>query len=117
MSLETDLVALLRTVCPRVSPDVATLNTPLPLITYQHIGGSPLRYLDGTASDQRHAIIQVNVWDKTRANCLGLIRQVEDVLSTADTINAQPDGEVFGQAAEDIKLYGISQDFSIHAAR
>ena len=117
MSLEVELVALLRTVCPRVSPDVATLNTPLPMITYQHIGGSPLRYLDGSASDKRHAIIQINVWDTTRANCLSLIRQVEDVLSIAQTINAEPSGEVIGQAAEDLKLYGISQDFSIHAAR
>jgi hypothetical protein len=117
VSLEVTLVSLLKQLCPNVSPDVAKLKTPLPLVTYLHVGGTPLRYVDGTAADKRHALVQVNVWHNTRAECLGLARQIEDLLAGTTLFDATPEGEVQGQSEPDLRLYGLSQDFSIHAAR
>lgn len=117
MSIETNLVALLKTVCPRVSPDVAALSTPRPFITYQHIGGTPLRYMDNTPTDLRHAVIQVAFWGDTRAQCLDLARQTEELLCGASVFVAEPVGELLGTADEDLKLYGHSQDFSIAGPR
>jgi hypothetical protein len=117
VSLETVLVALARTVCPRVSPDAAVSSADVPYITYVHVGGQALRYVDNTASDKRHAVMQLTVWHTTRAACLDLIRQLEEVLCGTTAFVAEPQGEIVGQAEPDLKLYGISQDFSIVAAR
>ncbi len=117
MSLETTLVALARTVCPRVSPDAAVVGVEVPYITYLHVGGTPLRYVDNTASDKRHAVMQMTVWHTTRAECLALIRQLEEVLCGTAAFVADPQGEINGQSEPELKLYGISQDFSIVAPR
>jgi hypothetical protein len=117
VSLEATLVALARTVCPRVSPDLMPFGSPVPYITYVHVGGTPLRYMDNTASDKRHAVMQLTVWHTTRAECLQLVRQLEDVLCGTAAFVADPQGEINGQSEPDLKLYGISQDFSIVAPR
>lgn len=120
MTIEADLVTALRTVCPRVSPDVAEFGTVRPYITWQFIGGQTLRALNGVPFDKRHTLLQVNVWSQSRAEALTLMRQVETVLcDTAQPFTARPEAEPVSDVADDIEpmLYSSVQDFSIHASR
>lgn len=121
MTMEADLATLLRTVCPRVAPDVAEIGTARPYITYQGIGGDAWRYQDNTAADRRHSVMQVSVWSETRAEALVLIRAVETALCAATVFTATPyDSEprwTSDQVPPDIRLYGCIQDFEIVSLR
>ena len=86
MSMETDLVALLKTVCARTFPDVAPAGTATPYITWQALGGEAMRYGDGTAPDKRNTLIQVSVWSKTRSEALSIVHQVDDAKGDSDLI-------------------------------
>ncbi len=46
MSIEADLVGLLKGVCPRSFGDEAPLATPKPYVVYQFIGGMTLQALN-----------------------------------------------------------------------
>jgi hypothetical protein len=115
--MESDLSALLKTVCPRSFPDVAPVNTPMPYVTFQHVGGPALRYYDNTPMDKRHSAMQINVWAKTRAECLLIARQIEDAMCSASVFNARPESEPIGNPEPDFARYGTVQDFTILAAR
>ncbi len=119
MSLQADLVALLKVRCPRVFTDVASLNTPRPYVTFQFIGGRSLRWLDGAASDKRQTRVQVNVWADTRAACTTLIQQIEDDLAAATDFHATVESEPINTVETDIEptRYGATQDFLIYSAR
>ena len=109
--------SLLKTLCPRTFPDFAPIDTLRPYVTYQHIGGPALRYVDNTAADKRHSLIQINVWADSRAGALVLARQIEDALCSATAFVAGPESEPLGQAEPDFDRYGTVQDFSILAPR
>jgi len=121
MTMEADLTALLKALCPRVFPDFAPAGTPAPYITYQGIGGRPLRWLDGTAADKRQTLMQVNVWTASRLEALALIRQVEAAICDVGTapFMGQPESEPISNAEEDLTppLYGCLQDFRIISTR
>jgi hypothetical protein len=80
MSMEADLVTLLKTVCPRVFPDVAPANTAKPFVTWQPLGGESLRFLNNEAPDKRNTYLQVSVYSTTRLESLNLIRAAEEAL-------------------------------------
>jgi hypothetical protein len=115
--MESDLVAVLVTACPRVYPDVAPQGAAVPYITYQHIGGQPLRYVNNAAADKRHSMAQVNTWAATRAEALALCRAIEDALCAASAFTARPDSEPIGDVDDDTDRRGCLQDFSIWSAR
>lgn len=117
MSLETELVARLQTVCPRVFPDVAPLDTERPYITWQQIGGDAPVYVEAVALNQRNAFVQVNCWADTRAQANALSQQVEQALVTATTMQAQPQSALIAAHDEDTDRRGAQQDFSIWALR
>ena len=117
MSMETDLVTLLKTICIRTHPDIAPANTATPYITWQGIGGESLRNLDNTASDKRNTLMQVNVWSKTRLEALTLIRQIEDAICASAAFVGKPQGEPMSTYEPDTLLYGCMQRFDIWAAR
>lgn len=117
MSMESDLTALLKGLCPRVYPDVAPISTVRPYVTYQAIGGRSLRWLNGQPADKRHTMVQINVWSDTRLGALQLVRSIEDALCGATVFNAQPDSEPVSEHEPDLDLYGSRQDFSIYSAR
>lgn len=119
MSLETTLVALMQVWCPRVYPGSAPLNTPRPFVTWEHIGGDPLRYLDGTAAAQRHALVQVNVWAASKAEAWDLALNLETALTSSLALNARPTGAARGRTEQDVEpwLYGAEQDFEILGTR
>lgn len=117
MTMESDLVTLLQVRCPRVHPLVAPLSTTRPYITWQHIGGRPLRYTENTAANKRHSMVQLNVWAATMLDAMTLIRQLEDDLCASTAFEAVPDSEPIGQEHVDFETYGAQQDFSIFATR
>src|SRR5574343_1379892 len=77
MSMESDLSTLLKTICPRVYPDLAPVGTVTPYVTWQAIGGTAIRFGDGSAPDKRNTLMQINVWSKTRLEALTMIRSGE----------------------------------------
>lgn len=119
MSLETNFVALLQVWCPRVHPGSAPLNTPRPFVTWEHIGGDPLRYIDGTAADKRHALLQVNVWAATKAEAWDLALNIETALTSTIGFSARPISAARGRTEQDVEpwLYGAEQEFEILGTR
>lgn len=118
--MEAVLVAILKVRCPRVHPDVAPLGTARPYVTYQAIGGMAWRYLDNTAANKRHTLVQIDVHADTRLAASALIRQIEDDLCAATTLTARPVGEARSSSVEfenGSRLHGSSQDFDLWVAR
>jgi len=117
MTLESSLVTALKTVCPRVYPDLAPINTATPYVTWQGIGGASIRFIDNAAGDKRNVLVQVNVWSTTRAEALSLARAIEDALCAAADMQADPMGEPISIYEDETQLYGCHQRISIWATR
>ena len=117
MSVEQQLFDALKVLCPRTFPDFAPVSTPRPYITFQHVGGQSLRYIDNTAANIRHSEIQINTWGDTRLSTMTLARQIEDALCASTAFQATPNGEPVGDFDADIPVYGTRQDWNIFAPR
>lgn len=117
MSLETDLTTVLRTLCPRVFPDVAPFGTQQPYVTWQQIGGPALTYVEGALPDQRGALIQINVWDDRRMDANALALQIEAALVAAPQFQAQARSAFSASFDDDNDARGTLQDFEIWAPR
>lgn len=117
MSMESNLATLLKGVCVRTYPDLAPPNTATPYVTWQGLGGKSARFLDNSAADKRHTLMQISVWSKTRLEALTLIRQAEDALCASATFYAGPQGEPLSTYEADTQLYGCIQRFEIWATR
>lgn len=119
MSLETDLVTALQAQCARVYPGDAPLNTPRPFVTWEHIGGDPLRYIDGSAAAQRQALVQIDVWATTKAEAWTLALAIETALAATSVFTARPIGAARGRTERDVEpmLYGAEQEFEILGTR
>lgn len=117
MSMETDLLAILKTVCATVWEDDVPDGTLPPYVTWQQIGGRPLRSTDGNALDKRNSLIQINTWSLTRTESRTMIRQIENALCTSLLFVAEQQDEAQSVTEDNPKLYGKIQRFSIYAAR
>jgi hypothetical protein len=117
MSMESDLVTLLKTICTRTYPDIAPEGAATPYITWQGIGGESLRYVEGSAADRRNTLMQINVWSATRLEALTLIRQIEDALCVTGAFTAKPQGEPLSTMEPDTNLYGCIPRFEIWSTR
>lgn len=117
MSLETDVVATLETQCPRVFPSTAPVNTARPFVTWEHVGGDPLRYIDGTAAVQRHAMLQLTIVADTKAEALALSLAVESALCAAAAYTAVPQAALQGRHDDDMNLYLAFQEFAVLGTR
>ena len=117
MSMESDLLALLKTVCPTVWEDDVPAGTVPPYVTWQQIGGRPLRAIDGAALDKRNSLIQINAWSKTRTESRTMIRAIENALCTSALFAVEQQDEAQSTTEDEPKLYGKIQRFSIYAAR
>lgn len=117
MTVEADLVTLLKTVCPRVFPDVAPTATARPYVTYQQIGGDPSFYIEGDLMERCNALVQINVWSEARLTSNQLMREIERVLLQAPAIQATPVSALMASIDDDTDLRGAQQDFSVWATR
>lgn len=94
MSIESDLLALLKGVCPRSFSDEAPLATAKPYVTFQFIGGPSLQLLAGGLADNRRPFVQINVWAATRQTALDTITAICQALVASTTFSARPDSDV-----------------------
>lgn len=119
MSLETDLIAALKTVCPRVFVETAPHGTQMPYLTWQRYGGKASRYLDNTAPDWRNAYVQISAWAETSRQAFSLLASVEFVLCEAPAagFHAAPKEEASSAFSEDDAIRGAQQDFDIWGER
>lgn len=117
MSLEPELVALLKTVSPRTSAGIASPDTKTPYITYQQYGGQVVVSMDSKLGDIENAEIQVNVWADSYTDAKSAIKQIESLLLAAASITATPLGAAAADYDADMKRHSFRQDFSIWAAR
>lgn len=118
MSAESLFVAALDTCCPNVFPDYCPDETPpVPYVTWQGVGGQPLRSLDNVPGDKRNTVVMVKAWTKRRNQTLTLIRTIEDTVCAVDDLIVIPQGEPMSVYEDDTKLYGSIQYFSIWGAR
>lgn len=117
MTFEADLYAVIKTVTPKVFPDVAPEGATAPYATWQGIGGKSIRFLNNQAGDKRNTLMQVNIWATTRLDALNLIRQIEDTLCAASQFVCTPEGEPISMKEIDTGLYGSVQRFSIYSNR
>jgi len=115
VSLETDFSAALLAQCPRVTPGTSALNSQRPFVTWDHIGGDPLRYMDGSAGAQVLALLQVRSWASTRAEALAMARQIEDAVCTAARLSARPIGLPFCDVEDAVEppLHYAQQEFEV----
>jgi hypothetical protein len=117
MTVETDLVTLLKTFCERVSPGFADVNTPLPYVTFQQIGGIAPTFVDNTVPSKENAEIQIDVWADSAAVAKALIKQIEAALITSAAVQARPVSAAASDYDADMKRYCSRQDFSIWGDR
>lgn len=117
MSLETDVVTAVQAQCPRVYPSEAPLATPRPFVTWDHLGGDPLRYMDGTAADKRMAQLQLTVWSDTKAEAVALMLAIEGAMCTAAGFTASPVGALQGGFEHEAALFRSFQEFSVLGTR
>lgn len=80
MALEDELLARIRRHNARVFTPTAPYGTATPYVTWQHIGGQAVRYVDNTAPDKRNAFIQVNTWADGKEAAFDLLRKIEEEL-------------------------------------
>lgn len=126
MALEDELLARLRKHCARVSTPTAPWGTARPYVTFQHVGGTALRYLDNSAPDKRYAQIQVNTWADTKKGAFDLLRAIEEEICTIApgvTFTARPleeptDSFIENQASQESQLtLGAMQSFTVWGVR
>lgn len=117
MALESDLIVELKALCPRVHIGTAPYGTAMPYVTWQHIGGDPLRYVDNTPADKRRPEIQINTWAATPMQAFALIQQIEERLCAATAFQADPIGEPIGAYDDADIASGYLQTFKILGVR
>ena len=103
--------------CPRVFVGAAPFGTAMPYITWQHIGGDPLTYLDNTAATTRNAQIQINTWAATPLQAFTLMQQIEQALRAEMAFLAEPLSEPIGAYTEVDDISGYLQTYSVTGAR
>ena len=118
MAFEADVANVLKTVCPRVYPDVAPEPLPVrPFVVYQQVGGETINPLTvenaSELPDLRHARMQIVVWDNSRLSASATSRLIEDAMRIATQFEAEPVGAAVSDYDADVKLYGSRQDFSV----
>lgn len=117
MSIESDLVLLLRPICPRVFPDFAAVSTARPYITYQAIGGQVINTLANEVPNRRNVTMQINVWSDTRKESVAIAQQIEDAMRGATAFQAKPNAAPMTDYEADIPVYAAMQDFTIWGYR
>lgn len=117
MTVETDITAALTPVSPRVYPDEAPDNSPLPYIVYSQVGGPSPTYVERAVPNLKGARFQVNVWAKTRIEAAALGLQVEAAMVHATAFDAKPVGAYTATSDPATKYRGTRQDFSVWSSR
>ncbi|HEX7823631.1 MAG TPA: DUF3168 domain-containing protein, partial [Mycobacterium sp.] len=101
--MESDLTTLLKTLCPRVTPEIAPTSTTKPYVTYQQIGGDVINPINNDAPGRRCAVLQINVFSDKRAEAVALIDLIEDAMRSFHA--ARPQAAKFTDYDHDMLVY------------
>lgn len=111
--IENDLKTALAGVAGgRCYPDTAPDNPVLPLLVYQQVGGKAYDYADQSLPDHDHARMQVVAWAKTPLEASQTMRAAR-VAILAAIKPAQTYAAAIALYDENLKLYGMRQDFGL----
>lgn len=113
MALEEDLMTELQAECQEVHVGTAPFDTPMPYVTWQHIGGESLRYTDNTAASKRRPLIQINTWAATPLAAFRLIQRIEERLCAAAAFDAKPHGDPIAAYDDADVASGYLQTYTI----
>jgi hypothetical protein len=117
MTLESTLVAVLKTVCVRTFVNFAQSNTQRPYVTFQQIGGQAIDVLGREVPSKENAEMQINVWADSGSEAKTLIKSIEQALILSTEFQAAPLAAAASDFDSDIPVHGSRQDFSIWADR
>jgi hypothetical protein len=117
MTLESKLIAILKTLTPRTFADFAPTTTERPYITFQQIGGEVIRPLANVMPSKENAEMQINVWADSRPAAKAAIKQIEAMLTETFELTARAQGAAVSDFDADMERYCSRQDFSIWADR
>jgi Protein of unknown function (DUF3168) len=121
INIETQLQAVLQTLCPRVYPDVAPDDVATPYVVWHMYGGQAVAYVNGSQAARRNAYVQVNVWGASRGECnslsLDIAKTLTDDAATPNGMAAVAISELMGAFDKDTELRGSMQDFSLWGDR
>lgn len=117
--MKARLCAVLAAVCPRVYlHGTAPAAVARPYITYFKIAGEAVNYVDDAIPDAQNAAMQINVWADRQIDADAMIKQIEDAIRTAKTLQGRPMSAAIDAAYEPgTKLCGSIQRFDIWAPR
>jgi len=114
MTIEADIFnALKGLVANRVYPDPQDIVPIKPYIMWQQVSGEAINYVDPTLPVLRNARIQINVWADTRLQVTTLMRQVEDAMRLASSLQTTVIGAAVSLFESEPRLFGSMQDFSV----
>ncbi len=117
MSMEADLIATLKALCPRVFADVAPAGAVKPYVTWQGIGGESIYALNNTPIDKRNTLMQINVRAADRLQPTTLARNIEAAIAASPAFVAKPVNEPISVYEDDTQLHGAIQRYEIWHAR
>lgn len=119
MSVESELVAVLRSACPRVFADFAAVQPVRPYVIWQGIGGPATRYTDNQPASSRRVRVTVTCWAESREEANALAQDIEARLAVSPSLAASPESEAAAIAETDNSppLYGAQRDFLLVGAR
>ena len=118
MTVEADIkTALNALVSGRVFPDVAPDVTPLPLITYQQIGGDAVSFMERAMPSMQNGFFKISIWGMTRAAVAALQIQVEAAMITSTAFQASAHGAPIADFDGETGQYGAHFSFSVWSTR
>lgn len=117
LTLEDQLTAVLKTLCPRVFPDIAPVDTAPTYVVWHMFGGRSVNYVEGPQAGRRNANVQVNTWATSRGAANTLSLQIAEALHAHPTLQAEAMSELNATWDEETGLYGAMQDFTLWAVR
>jgi len=97
----------------RVFAGIADEGVSTPYITYQVIGGPPIKFVTGEKPSKSFSRVQINVWAGTSIEAFRVAAAVEDALRAASHLQT----DVLTNAGDDYdevtKDHGAMQEFMI----
>lgn len=126
MALEEELSTRIKQHCSRVFTPAAPFSTTRPYVTWQHVGGDAIRFMDNSAPSQRMAFIQVNTWATSKKGAFDLLRNIEEELCKvtdgafiARTMEEPSDAYIQGVEEQEPSAdgYGALQTFRVWGLR
>lgn len=117
MSLESNLVAVLKSVCGRTFRGVADTATARPYVTFQQVGGDVINLLANAVASKKNAVMQITVWSDSPVEAGQVADAIEAALITTTTIQARPLAAAVDDYESDMERWGRRQDFTIWADR